>query len=96
MIPSDAVLTIVLYCFNQEHVLPNAIQKILQYPETPWQCIIIDDGSSDGSAVMIKKIVDSDERFRYVFQQHQGKDVAYQTAKEICGSEKIIMIEATD
>ena len=45
-----------------------------EYPEQAdsWGCILIDDGSSDGSEVECDKIAVEDSRFRVIHQKNSG------------------------
>jgi len=82
-----------LYCYNNAHLLPEILNGIA-IKEGAWQCIVVDDGSTDNSAVIIKKFVDGDERFRYVFQQHQGREVALATVRHVYGHDDVKLLEA--
>jgi len=81
-----------LYCHNMEDILPALLNKIALRPGS-WHCVVIDDGSTDGSGMIIRKFVDADDRFRYVFQQHQGRDVALAVAREVLESSDMVWLE---
>ena len=64
------VLTIVLPVYNGDLYLSEAITSVLTQTFHDFELIIINDGSTDGSAETIKKINDS--RVIYIYQTNQG------------------------
>jgi glycosyltransferase involved in cell wall biosynthesis len=63
-------LSIVVPVYNEEESLPllaDAIQKALaSYPKT-YECVLVDDGSSDRSPQVLRDLAKSDPRFKPVF-----------------------------
>ena len=49
--------SVIITTYNREILLQRAIYSLLSQKETDWECIIIDDGSSDNSELVIKKII---------------------------------------
>lgn len=56
--------------FNGEIFIKQAIESILSQTYEKFELIIIDDGSKDGSAAIIREI--SDKRIFYYYQSNQG------------------------
>lgn len=46
----DPLISIVVPVFNRERYIDEAVQSILQQTYPDWELILVDDGSSDGSA----------------------------------------------
>lgn len=70
-------LSIVVPCFNEEqNIRLGALDKIARYMERQtysWEVLIVDDGSTDESRLLIKKTVSSNRQFRLLENSHQGK-----------------------
>ena len=66
------LVSIIVTCFNQAHCITNTLESIVVQTYTNWECIIVDDGSFDDSAEVIKEFIKDDTRFTYLFQDNQG------------------------
>ena len=56
-------LTIIVPIYNTEKYLPECLDSIKNQSFKSFQCIMIDDGSSDNSSNICQHYVDSDKRF---------------------------------
>ena len=66
------LVSIIITCFNQAHCIANTLKSVVAQTYTNWECIIVDDGSEDDSAEVIKEFIKYDTRFTYLFQDNQG------------------------
>lgn len=81
--------------YNGLPLLKASIRSILNQTYTKWECIIIDDGSTDGTSTYLDSIQDS--RFRVCHcNVNYGRGVARQKALDICTGEYICMVDAED
>ncbi|MBF0238680.1 MAG: glycosyltransferase [SAR324 cluster bacterium] len=62
--------SVVIPSYNREKILPKALEGVLQQTFSDFEIIIIDNGSTDGTAKVIRGYDDS--RIRYVFQKGSG------------------------
>ena len=58
-------ISIIMATYNRGHFIKETLSSIINQSFQDWECIIIDDGSSDNTYEIIKTYVDSDKRFRY-------------------------------
>lgn len=74
------VLSVVIPLYNEEeslHGLYNALQDALRGMREPWEVLLIDDGSSDGSFRILKTLHERDRRFRIIrFRRNFGQTAA--------------------
>lgn len=66
------LVSIIMPLYNAEKYLSSAIESILHQTYFNFELIIIDDGSSDGSAEICKEYVPKDSRVRYYFEENSG------------------------
>lgn len=61
--------------------------------QVDWEMVLVDDGSSDGTQAIIKKLAEADSRVRYVvFSRNFGKEAGmYAGLKEAAGDYCVIM-----
>lgn len=73
-------LTIIIPCYNEEANLKRGVlQEVAEYlakKKFSWEVIISDDGSTDDSREIIKKIVPSEPNFGLLQVPHGGKPAA--------------------
>lgn len=66
------MVSVIVTCYNQAHCIANTLKSVVAQTYTNWECIIVDDGSEDDSAEVIKEFIKDDTRFTYLFQDNQG------------------------
>ena len=69
--PAPAVSCIVIF-LNEERFLAEAIDSVLAQDHASWELLLVDDGSTDGSAAIAHEFVERHpDRVRYL--QHPGR-----------------------
>jgi acetyltransferase-like isoleucine patch superfamily enzyme/glycosyltransferase involved in cell wall biosynthesis len=68
--------------YNRESTLPRAIDSVLGSDMTDWELIIVDDGSTDNSRMIIESYLAKDSRIRAVFHErnmhvHTAKNTGF-------------------
>lgn len=59
-------VTILLATFNREHLIGETLDSILAQTYTNWECLIIDDNSTDNTEVFLKEnYISKDSRFTF-------------------------------
>lgn len=58
-------ISIIIATFNRAHFIQEMIGSILNQTHTNWECLIIDDGSTDNTENLILKIQLSESRIKY-------------------------------
>ena len=70
---SDPLVSVISIFFNAAEFLTEAIESVLAQTYPHWELVLVDDGSSDGSAEIARRYADSDPgRIRYV--EHPGHE----------------------
>jgi len=64
-------VSIIIPCFNQELFLDKTLSSVYEQTYTDWECLIIDDGSTDNSSSIAKKWCNKDNRFK-LYQKENG------------------------
>ena len=63
--------SIVVPFFNRAHLISKLVTMISNQTFSEWELLLIDDGSTDGSAEVFSKIA-IDPRLKYVLKKHGG------------------------
>lgn len=68
----DSLVSVVLTCYNQGKFLKDSLNSLLDQTYKNWECILVNDGSSDDSEIIALEFCALDNRINYYFQQNQG------------------------
>lgn len=66
------LISIIVPVFNLENELTRCLDSILAQSYQSIEVIVVDDGSSDGSAEIVRQYAEKDSRIKPVFQENGG------------------------
>ena len=92
----DPLVSIIVTCFNQANCIANTLKSVVAQTYTNWECIIVDDGSEDDSAEVIKELIRDDKRFTYLFQDNQGVSKARNKGFTVAKGDFINFLDGDD
>ncbi|APS38800.1 Glycosyl transferase family 2 [Salegentibacter agarivorans] len=68
----EPLISIIVPCYNQAEFLSDALNSVLCQEYKNWECIIVNDGSSDNTLEVASVWLKKDERFKYLQQENNG------------------------
>jgi len=86
-------VTAAIVTYNRDRYLPDAIESVLDQTYRDLELIVVDDGSTDGTA---DAIAPYEDQIRYVRLEHQGKARARNTAVSLAEGELIAFCDSDD
>ena len=86
-------VSVVIPTFNCATYLPLAIDSVLSQSYKDLEILVVDDGSTDGTAERISHHM---KRIRYVYQENEGASAARNRAVEMSTGEYIAYLDADD
>lgn len=69
---SEPLVTVLLPAFDAAATLRAALRSVQRQSVHAWECLVVDDGSRDGSREMVRELAGQDPRFRLLSRPHQG------------------------
>jgi glycosyltransferase involved in cell wall biosynthesis len=66
------MVSVIVPCYNQARYLSEALQSVILQSYSNWECIIVNDGSTDNTENVALKFQEDDERFRYIKKENGG------------------------
>lgn len=63
---SDNMISIIIPSYNRCTVIPRALDSIQRQNYLEWECIVVDDGSTDDTENVVAEYVKQDSRYRYL------------------------------
>lgn len=85
--------SVIIPCFNGEATIARAIDSVLLQSYSVNEIIVVDDGSLDQSAEIVKKY---GRKVIYIWQQNKGVSKARNVGVEQATSEWIVFLDADD
>jgi glycosyltransferase involved in cell wall biosynthesis len=90
------LVSVIIPCYNYENYLKDCIESILLQTYSNWECIIVDDGSTDNTEEVGKQLSNSDKRIQYFSQANSGPTIARNFGLSKAKGEFIQFIDADD
>lgn len=66
------LISVIVPCFNQARYLPDCLDSVFAQTYPHWECIVVNDGSTDDTRQVAAAYAVKDARFRYVEQENRG------------------------
>ena len=89
-------ISVIIPVFNTEPFLANCLASIYGQTFRNFEAIVVDDGSTDGSASIAKAIAEKDLRFRIVTQENKGLSEARNAGIEAAQGDWITFVDSDD
>ncbi|TDO23139.1 glycosyltransferase family 2 protein [Pedobacter duraquae] len=90
------LVSIIVPCYNQGIFLGYTLDSILQQSYTNWECVIINDGSTDETSFIADSYLKKDTRFIYMETVNQGLSASRNTAIKNSSGVYIQLLDADD
>ena len=92
-----ASLTVFTPSYNRAHTLHRAYDSLCRQPGVDFEWLIVDDGSTDGTAELVNGwAAQAKFPIRYVWQSNRGKHVAINHAVRLCKTPYFIILDSDD
>ena len=59
------LISIIIPTYNRAHLIGETLDSILVQTYPNWECIVVDDGSTDTTADVMREYIKKDNRFQY-------------------------------
>lgn len=68
----NPLISIIIPVFNREKLIERTLESVQNQTYTNWECVVVDDGSSDNTLNVIASFVNRDKRFQIISHHHLG------------------------
>jgi glycosyltransferase involved in cell wall biosynthesis len=89
-------VSILLPVWNAGKTLATALRSLERQREGDWECVLVDDGSSDDSLAIAEGIAARDPRIRVVPRRHEGLVAALNAGADLCRAPLVARMDADD
>lgn len=89
-------ISLIVPVYKAEKYLRRCIDSIIAQTFTDWECILVDDGSPDGSGAICDEYVAKDARIQVIHKENGGVSSARNIGIEQAGGEWVTFIDSDD
>ena len=95
---AEPIFTIIAPIFNEIQSIPELYRRVCEVMDStgePWELILVDDGSTDGSTSVIRDLAEQDERLRpVIFARNFGHQLAVTAGLDYSRGQAVVIIDA--
>lgn len=62
---SHPLVSIIIPTYNRAHLLGETLDSVLAQTYQNWECLVVDDGSTDATEALVQTYIQKDSRFHY-------------------------------
>ena len=90
------IVSIIVPVYNPGRYFSRCLSSVAAQTFRDWECILVDDGSTDGSGPLCDVCAGEDSRFRVIHQKNSGASAARNAGLAAARGEHILMLDADD
>ncbi|MBQ8479035.1 MAG: glycosyltransferase family 2 protein [Akkermansia sp.] len=93
---SHCKISLIVPVYNAERYFADCLESVLAQTYQDYEVVIVNDGSTDGSAVIAEKYARRDSRFSVYHQQNAGVTAARRNAIANAAGDYVFFLDADD
>lgn len=90
------LISILVPSYNYGHFISECLDSVIRQSYSDWECIIVDNGSTDNTAEIVKSYTTKDPRFRYYYTEQKGVSFARNLAASHSKGKYLLPLDADD
>ena len=95
-ISSGPLVSVIIPTFNYGQFIGLTLESVLAQTYPHWECVVVDDGSTDNTGEIVAGFMQGDARFKFFRQKNQLQGAAKNTALKNSGGVYIQFLDADD
>ena len=92
----NPAISVIVPVYNVEAYVRKSLQSVAKQTFDDWECIVVDDGSTDGSGAICDEFAARDPRFRVIHQENRGLSGARNTGLAVAQGRYIGFLDSDD
>ena len=90
------LVSVIMPAYNAEKFIGESIQSVVDQTYANWELLVVDDGSTDKTADIVRAFAEQDSRVKYLSQHNGGPGKARNTAIATSNGTLIAFLDADD
>jgi len=95
----NPLVSIIIPTFNRVHLIGETLQSVISQTYTNWECIVVDDNSTDETIQKVVSFQEKDCRFKLIKkskEERQGAGISRNVGLKIASGEYIQFLDSDD
>lgn len=88
--------SIVVPAYNNGEYIGEALDSVIAQTYSNWECIVVDDGSTDNTREIVAEYCQKESRISYLYQENAGPSLARNNGIAHTSGEFILPLDADD
>lgn len=93
---NNPFFSVIIPTYNRQKSIVEAVESVLSQTFDAFELIVIDDGSTDNTAELVKPIAERDNRFRYIYQDNAERSAARNHGISLAKGQYICFLDSDD
>lgn len=93
---NSSKVSILIPLYNAEKYISQTLDSVLNQKYTNWECIIVNDGSTDNSEKIVLEKIKGNNKFKYLAEEKGGPGKARNYAASVATGKYLFFLDADD
>ncbi len=90
------LVSVIVPCYNSATFLEETLNSVIAQTYTNWECIVVDNGSTDHSKKIAEEYAEKDSRFKSLSEQKRGVSATRNTGIAASHGKYILPLDGDD
>lgn len=90
------LVSVIIPMYNCEEYIERCVSSVIDQSYENIQVIVVDDGSTDKGAKIVKNYAKKDNRVKYIYQENEGPSIARNNAINNSDGKYLLFVDADD
>jgi glycosyltransferase involved in cell wall biosynthesis len=95
-VQTSPLISIIVPCYNQGSFISETLDSVMAQSYANWECLVINDGSSDNSELIVQEYATKENRIKCIKQKNGGLSNARNCGIKIAKGDFIQLLDADD
>lgn len=95
-ISKEIMISVIIPVYNAESYIDECLKSVLRQQEASFEVVLVNDGSTDGSAAICRKWAEKYSNLVYLEQENQGQGTARNVAINHASGKWMVFLDADD
>jgi glycosyltransferase involved in cell wall biosynthesis len=96
MLSENPIVSIIIPAYNYGQFISECLDSVIAQTFSNWECIVVDNGSTDNTAEIVKSYAAKESRISYYFTEQKGVSFARNLAVSYSKGDYILPLDADD
>lgn len=92
----NPTFSVVICSYNRARLLPRALDSLLAQTETDWEAIVVDDGSRDETAAVIRRYTTAHPQIRSMYHSNRGLSISRNAGIAAAAGRYVTFLDSDD